>query len=677
MLDIPLDQALKRSAQNKQSKWPDRFAENRLEPECWPALNPKFQLKPGSRVFTIGSCFARHIELYLHQSGFQLPTIEYLECLDGVGSEILNKYTPPSIYQDLAWTKKIRDRDDRVRMDDIEDFLITLENGGVRDLQRQFGSTFGVTREQALADRQHYYQLFRQVFACETVIITLGFIECWWDEKTDQYILFDNSLRKIGDGRFFFRRLDFMESYRFIKDSLDIINSEGDKNILITTSPVPLARTFTSDDVIVANSYSKSVLRAVAGQIVEEYKNVDYFPSYESVMLTRQPYVWEPDLIHVDGSFIGRIMLRVTEKYVVDVSERPVTDQILQMCNQAAAENWTDARALYAGLKQSELEGLDCFSHSVAAEICLHAGHIDKADFHADRAADLAQTAGEAGLYALYKCWLVFKALGDSVKTECTLGRVLERGKQKPVIFLWMLYSEMQQPRQQHRLEIYSKFIEDELPQDMDFNLGFAAIYRKEGMLAEAEALIWRVLEKQPSNLDFLTMLFDVLIKQEKQVEACAVLDRILAIDPDNGDAEVSTQRWLEVESTDLNFSARLAGVLIKHKKTGKLNQILERVLQFDPENMTGLKRLRRISMRLGQYAVAERVSQWITERRPEDVSAVIALAKVLRRMGKFEEAEYQAQAALKVDPSNRNLAHFVTQLARTRNEIEGALQRA
>ena len=106
MLDIPLNQALKRSARNQQSKWPDSNAENRLEPECWPALNPKFQLTRGSRIFTIGSCFARHIEQYLHQFGFHLPTIRYLETLDGVGSEILNKYTPPSIYQDLAWTKK-------------------------------------------------------------------------------------------------------------------------------------------------------------------------------------------------------------------------------------------------------------------------------------------------------------------------------------------------------------------------------------------------------------------------------------------------------------------------------------------------------------------------------------------------------------------------------------------
>jgi len=120
MIDIPLGDALKRSNQNKSSSWPNRGGENRLEPECWPTLNPKFQLRPGSSIFTIGSCFARHIEHYLHQFGFHLPTIEYLASSDErVGSEILNKYTPPSIYQDLAWTKKIRDRDDIVRMSDI------------------------------------------------------------------------------------------------------------------------------------------------------------------------------------------------------------------------------------------------------------------------------------------------------------------------------------------------------------------------------------------------------------------------------------------------------------------------------------------------------------------------------------------------------------------------------
>jgi tetratricopeptide (TPR) repeat protein len=676
MIDIPLDQALKRSARNKFNKWPDRYAENRLEPECWPALNPKFQLQTGSSIFTIGSCFARHIERYLHQFGFHLPTIDYLKSLSGIGSEILNKYTPPAIYQDLAWTKRIRDRDDCVRMSDIEDFLITLDNGNVRDLQRQFASVFGVSREHVLADRRHYYQLFRQVFECDTVIITLGLIECWWDANTGQYVLFDNSLRKAGDGRFFFRRLNFAESYKFIKDALDIINSDGKKNILITTSPVPLIRTFTSDDVIVANSYSKSVLRAVAGQIAEEYENIDYFPSYESVMLTKQSYVWEPDLVHVESSFVGRIMLRVTDSYVANRHEQSLTDQILQMRSRAAAGDWADAYAAYTQLTPSELEHLDCVSHSSAAGICLHNGNAGKAGFHADRAMHLAPAAGELGLHAFYSCWEVFKALGDAAKAEAALGRLREKGKQNPVIFLWMLYAEMQQPGQQRKLKEFWQFIEDEPPQDLDLNYGIAALYRKERMFDEAETLVRRVLERTPTNLDFLVMLLDLLIKQDKRAAACETLDMILGIDPDNGDAEVLTRRWLEVEILDLNFLARLAGVLSKYKKTGKFGQILDRVLQLDPENLRALKRFRYISVHSGECAVAEKVSRLIVERQPDDIRAILLLAKVLRRMGEFEEAEYHAREALKVDPANQKLAYFLRQLPGTRTERGGALQR-
>jgi tetratricopeptide (TPR) repeat protein len=676
MIEIPLAQALKRSAQNKHNKWPDRYAENRLEPECWPELNPKFQLRTGSSIFTIGSCFARHIERYLHQFGFRIPTIEYLESLNGVGSEILNKYTPPAIYQDLAWTKRIRDRDDCVRMSDIDDFLITLENGNVRDLQRQFASAFGVSREDALADRRNYYQMFRQVFECDTVVITLGLIECWWDADTGQYVLFDNSLRKAGEGRFFFRRLDFAESYKFVKESLDLINSEGDKNILITTSPVPLNRTFTSEDVIVANSYSKSVLRAVAGQIAEQYENVDYFPSYESVMLTKQPYVWEPDLVHVESSFVGRIMLRVTDRYVADRHEQSLTDQILQMRSRAAAADWAGAYAGYTQLKPSELEHLDCVSHCSAAEICLHNGEFGKAGFHADRAMHLAQAAGEAGLDAFYSSWQVFKALGDVGKAESALSRLRERGRRYPVIFLWMLYTEMQRPGQQHKLKEFWQFMQDEFPQDFDFKFSVAALYRKERMFDEAETLVRRVLERTPTNLDFLVMLLDLLIKQDKRAAACETLDMILGIDPDNGDAEVLTRRWLEVEILDLNFLARLAGVLSKYKKTGKFGQILDRVLQLDPENLRALKRFRYISVHSGECAVAEKVSRLIVERQPDDIRAILLLAKVLRRMGEFEEAEYHAREALKVDPANQKLAYFLRQLPGTRTERGGALQR-
>ena len=52
---------------------------------------------------------------------------------------------------------------------------------------------------------------------------------------------------------------------------------------LFTVSPVPLTATATQDHVLSATVYSKSVLRAVCGELRSKYANVDYFPSYEMV----------------------------------------------------------------------------------------------------------------------------------------------------------------------------------------------------------------------------------------------------------------------------------------------------------------------------------------------------------------------------------------------------------
>ncbi|MBC7738901.1 MAG: GSCFA domain-containing protein, partial [Candidatus Saccharibacteria bacterium] len=58
--------------------------------------------------------------------------------------------------------------------------------------------------------------------------------------------------------------------------------------VLLTVSPVPLTATATRDHVLVATTYSKSVLRAVAGDVAASHAQVDYFPSYE--IITAPPY---------------------------------------------------------------------------------------------------------------------------------------------------------------------------------------------------------------------------------------------------------------------------------------------------------------------------------------------------------------------------------------------------
>ena len=55
----------------------------------------------------------------------------------------------------------------------------------------------------------------------------------------------------------------------------------GDMHFIFTVSPVSIMATATPDHVVVANTYSKSLLRAAAGHLAETYPFVDYFPGYE------------------------------------------------------------------------------------------------------------------------------------------------------------------------------------------------------------------------------------------------------------------------------------------------------------------------------------------------------------------------------------------------------------
>jgi hypothetical protein len=53
--------------------------------------------------------------------------------------------------------------------------------------------------------------------------------------------------------------------------------------VLLTVSPVPLTATASGQHVLTATSHSKSLLRAVAGELVAAQARVDYFPSYEII----------------------------------------------------------------------------------------------------------------------------------------------------------------------------------------------------------------------------------------------------------------------------------------------------------------------------------------------------------------------------------------------------------
>ncbi len=98
--------------------------------------------------------------------------------------------------------------------------------------------------------------------------------------------------------------------------------------MLVTVSPVAMNTTFTGGEVLVANTYSKSVQRAALEAFVRRHDNVDYFPSYESVVLSDRSRAWRADQAHASDEIVRLNVLRMIEAYAEpDEADGPARDQ--------------------------------------------------------------------------------------------------------------------------------------------------------------------------------------------------------------------------------------------------------------------------------------------------------------------------------------------------------------
>ena len=150
----------------------------------------------------------------------------------------------------------------------------------MRDQARKGTLNFVRTRQERLR------QYFGRAFEADLVIITLGLTETWFDCTTRLALAEIPSPRLLK--QFACKVLTYPEWAAVIKSIYTILRKYGkpDLKIVITVSPVPLERTFSDQDVIVANMMSKSTLRSVAGAFAAVTNGVDYFPSLEAVMFS-------------------------------------------------------------------------------------------------------------------------------------------------------------------------------------------------------------------------------------------------------------------------------------------------------------------------------------------------------------------------------------------------------
>jgi hypothetical protein len=279
----------------------------------------KFKLDRNAKVFCIGSCFAREIEIALNEENISVLSNDLEMNNYGVvpqhfpnhGSPpvgIFTKFNSFSMAQEVERVvqKKTASENDFVQIND-QHWDAALHQVPYSDL------------DTALKIRRMVDGTFKKLANANIIILTLGLTEMWWDCDTD--LALNDTPRDFRllreTNRFEFRNASYDQVYNNINHIIHLLEKiNPDLKIIVTVSPVPLHRTFTNNDIIIANSYSKSLLRAVSERISQENANVDYFPSYEIVINTSREIAWESDHRHVKPWLVKHIMDKFISEYL-------------------------------------------------------------------------------------------------------------------------------------------------------------------------------------------------------------------------------------------------------------------------------------------------------------------------------------------------------------------------
>ncbi len=296
-----------------------KYAFQRLR-HTWftPKIDPKFKLRRDDKFYAIGSCFARGLEsaLIKHKIGVESFAPEFAKLqpankeVSGLG--FTNKYNTYSILNELRWAL------DPNAVFPLKSIVQATETTWY---DPHTTPTLEFAHLQETLERRSLMQtVTKRVENCRVIIITLGLAEVWRDVEADVFVNSTPlpSLFKTQPNRYEFHLTGFAENLANLKAIHTLLTEYGhpDFHIVVTVSPVPLMNTFSTMDIVVANTWAKSLLRAVAQEWAAEHANVDYFPSYEIVLSSDRAAVWERDLRHVQGAGAQHIMELFLRNYL-------------------------------------------------------------------------------------------------------------------------------------------------------------------------------------------------------------------------------------------------------------------------------------------------------------------------------------------------------------------------
>lgn len=274
----------------------------------------KFPITPNLRFATAGSCFAQHISKWLKKNNYQWLDSEpglaefNQEQIKNEGYGVFtfrtgNIYTAPLFKQWIKWS-----------LSGESDNEFWEEDGRYYDPFRPGIPENGFPSLDALVEAREYtlHCIKQTLKEIDVFVLTLGLTESWINTKSGlHYPLCPGTLRgSFSRDLHQFVNLNYEQILHDLNIAFDMIKAVNpDIRFLLTVSPVPLTATASENHVLVATNYSKSVLRAVAGDLSEFRSDTDYFPSYELIAGTpSQGRYFEKNMRTVKQSGVDFVM---------------------------------------------------------------------------------------------------------------------------------------------------------------------------------------------------------------------------------------------------------------------------------------------------------------------------------------------------------------------------------
>jgi hypothetical protein len=299
-----------------------------------PHLAPRPFISQDTRIASAGSCFAQHISNALHARGFNYMDLEPAPPALPKGIESRYGYGIFSArYGNVYTALQLLQLIDRAfgRLTPV-DQVWTDGNGRWFDLLRPRIMPRGFSSKAELeADLKTHLAAVRALFEnLDVFVFTLGLTESW-RSRADGAVYPTcpgcGSAGTYDETAYRFHNFNVTETIEHLGAAIDAITSiNSAARIILTVSPVPLIATMEQRHVLQSTSYSKSVLRVAAEEMVRNFSNVEYFGSFEIITATYNTQeFFADDRRSVTNLGVEHAMATFFKQFTFDKSHHPET----------------------------------------------------------------------------------------------------------------------------------------------------------------------------------------------------------------------------------------------------------------------------------------------------------------------------------------------------------------